>query len=87
MYMHTLLSFEQNSLGELDHHYLFVQLGGIHGNRHVHPLQVKKFSSHTLFDPAWVQKVNGGKPVMTQKAFADLLPKLNSPRECMCVCV
>ena len=45
--------------------------------------QVSSFSSHTLYDPASVLAANDNKPVVTQKAFYQLIPQLGALREAL----
>ncbi|CAI8045818.1 Cryptochrome-2 [Geodia barretti] len=37
------------------------------------------FTAHTLYHPAAMLAANGNKPILTQKAFRELVPKLGAP--------
>jgi hypothetical protein len=42
-------------------------------------VEVFAFAVHTLYDPAVMLAANGNKPILTPKAFRELVPKLGAP--------
>ena len=42
-------------------------------------IQVSPFTAHTLYDPAAILAARGNNPVLTPKAFRELVPKLGAP--------
>ena len=45
----------------------------------VRGLKVFAFTAHTLYDQAVMLAANGNKPILTPKAFRELVPKLGAP--------